>query len=278
MGDTRDEAGTARPERTLKLTLAYDGTPFVGWQRQAEGLSIQGLVEQALSRIEGGPVTVVGAGRTDAGVHACGQAASVRLTSAIEVAALRRALNAMLPPEIRVTGAQQVDPSFHARYSAESKTYRYTIVNGPVLTPFEWRYAWHVAERLEVARMSAAAPLFEGEHDFAAFRGTGSSVKTTVRRVQGSRLSQVAPGKEWAPWDCAIDDRSATRLVYEVTANGFLRHMVRAIVGTLVEIGAGRRELASIERALGSGRRADAGPTAPACGLCLVGVDYGGRF
>ena len=277
MGDTRDEAGTARPERTLKLTLAYDGTPFVGWQRQAEGLSIQGLVEEALSRIEGAPVTVVGAGRTDAGVHACGQAASVRLTSVIEVAALRRALNAMLPPEIRVTGVQQVDPSFHARYSAESKTYRYTIVNGPILTPFEWRYAWHVPERLEVARMSAAAPLFEGEHDFAAFRGTGSGVKTTVRRVQCSRLSPVAPGKEWAPWGCAIDDRSATRLVYEVTADGFLRHMVRAIVGTLVEIGAGRRELASIERALGSGRRADAGPTAPACGLCLVGVEYGGR-
>jgi tRNA pseudouridine38-40 synthase len=261
-------------ERTLKLTLAYDGTPFVGWQRQAEGVSIQGLVEEALSRIEGGPVTVVGAGRTDAGVHACGQAASVRLTRTIDDATLRRALNAILPREIRVIGVQQVEAAFHARHSAASKTYRYQIVNGPTATPFEWRYAWHVSDRLDVEQMGRAARLFEGEHDFAAFRGTGSSVKTTVRRVYRSRLSPVAEGG-WAPWGNALQDRSGGRLMYEVTATGFLRHMVRAIVGTLVEIGAGRREAASIEQALGSGQRADAGPTAPACGLCLVDVRYG---
>ena len=179
---------TGGPERTLKLTLAYDGTPFVGWQRQAEGVSIQALLEDALSRIEGGSVAVVGAGRTDAGVHACGQVASVRLSSPILPATLGRALNATLPPEIRVTAVEQVASSFHARYSAASKTYRYQIVNGAGPTPFEWRYVWHIPEPLDVERMSAAASLFEGEHDFGAFRGTGSSVKTTIRRVLASRL------------------------------------------------------------------------------------------
>jgi tRNA pseudouridine38-40 synthase len=266
------------PERTLKLTLTYDGTPFVGWQRQADGTSIQGLVEEALARIEGAPVSAIGAGRTDAGVHACGQVASVRLTATIDVAVLARALNATLPPEIRVIAVDEVPSSFHARYSAASKTYRYQIVNGPVATPFEWRYAWHVCERLDFERMSAAAALFEGEHDFAAFRGTGSSVKTTVRHVSCSRFSRLAaaPAQSGCAWGLATEDPPGTeRLVYDVTASGFLRHMVRAIVGTLVEIGTGRRVPASIEQALRSGNRKDAGATAPACGLCLVRVEYG---
>lgn len=259
--------------RTIKLVLAYDGTPFVGWQRQAAGLSIQGLLEEALSRIEGGPVAVIGAGRTDAGVHACGQVAGVRLSSAIDLGALRRALNATLPPEIRVLRTEQVDDAFHARYSAQSKTYRYQIVNGPGISPFEWRYAWHLVEPLDVAAMQAAARLFEGEHDFGAFRGTGSSVKTTVRRVYRSSLASAASGGV-APWGCADARSGAERLMYEVCATGFLRHMVRAIVGTLVEVGAGRRDGASVAKALASGDRADAGPTAPACGLCLVDVQY----
>jgi len=264
------------PERTLRLTLAYDGTPFVGWQRQAEGISIQGLVEEALARIEGAPVTVVGAGRTDAGVHSCAQVASVRLTATIELATLARALNAMLPAEIRVTGVDEAPASFHARYSAVSKTYRYQIVNGPIAMPFEWRYAWHVGERLDVGRMGAAAALFEGEHDFSAFCATGSRVKTSVRHVSSSRLSCAdAAAFRGCAWGLVAEDLPDTqRLVYEVKASGFLRHMVRAIVGTLVEIGAGRREPASIERAIRSGDRNDAGPTAPACGLWLVGVDY----
>ena len=182
------------PERTLRLTLAYDGTPLVGWQRQADGASIQGLVEEALTRIEGAPVTVAGAGRTDAGVHARGQVASVRMTAAIPAAALARALNATLPPEIRVVAVDEAAAAFHARYSAASKTYRYQIVNGPVASPFEWRYAWHLCERLDVDRMAAGAAPFEGEHDFAAFRGTGSSVKTTVRRVHSSRFWRVEAG------------------------------------------------------------------------------------
>ncbi len=263
------------PERTIKLTLAYDGTPFVGWQRQAEGTSIQGLIEDALSRIEGAPVAIVGAGRTDAGVHACAQVASARLTRRIEAATLQRALNATLPPEIRVTRVEEAAASFHARYDAVAKTYRYLIVNGPDATPFEWRYAWRVCERLDSARMAAAARLFEGEHDFAAFRGAGSGVKTSVRRVLASCLAPVADLRSW-PGSACVDGAGAgaERLAYEVTATGFLRHMVRAIVGTLVEVGAGRRDEASVERALLSGRRGDAGPTAPACGLWLVGVEY----
>ena len=272
---TETPAGSgARFARPLRLTLAYDGTPFVGWQRQAQGVSIQGLVEEALARIEGRAVTVTGAGRTDAGVHALGQVAGVSLVNPIEPAVLRRALNAALPPEVRVIDVCAVGPSFHARYSAQSKTYRYLIVNGPLATPFEWRYAWHVAGHLHTDRMIAAAALFEGEHDFAAFRATGSTVRSTVRCVYRSAMSLEPTAAEETPWAFPVERAGVRRLVYEVSANGFLRHMVRAIVGTLVEIGAGRREPDSILRALSSGDRAHAGPTAPACGLCLVRVDY----
>jgi tRNA pseudouridine38-40 synthase len=277
--------------RTLKLTLAYDGSAFVGWQRQAEGTSIQGLIEDALSRIEGAPVAVVGAGRTDAGVHACGQVASAGIASSIDLVTLGRALNAILPPDIRVVGVEQVAAGFHARYSARSKTYRYLIVNGPFVTPFERRFAWHVPWRLDVGTMALTATRFEGEHDFAAFRSTGSHVHTSRRHVHRSRLlvnescqgsSLPCPSEESqpveqagrndaGPWGAAA---GGGRIVYEVTATGFLRHMVRTIIGTLGEIGAGRRDVESIDDAFASGDRASAGATAPAHGLCLVRVDY----
>lgn len=250
--------------RTFKLTLAYDGTPFVGWQRQAAGVSIQGLIEEALGRIEGSPVTVIGAGRTDAGVHALGQVASCRLKTSLEPATLARALNATLPSEIRVTAVRDVADSFHARYDARSKTYCYRIVNGTFVMPFDFRYVWHIGEPLDVDAMAAAAGLFEGEHDFAAFRGAGSSVVTSRRFVLASHV------------DCTVSptDPDTRHIVYEVRATGFLRHMVRAMVGTLVEIGTGRRDGSSLSHALASGARADAGPTAPAHGLCLMSVDY----
>lgn len=273
MAETPAGSG-GRVARPLRLTLAYDGTPFVGWQRQAQGVSIQGLLEEALARIEGRAVTVTGAGRTDAGVHALGQVAGVSLANPIEPAVLLRALNAVLPPEVRVIDVCAVAPSFHARHSAHSKTYRYLIVNGPLVVPFEWRYAWHVTERLGTERMIAAAALLEGEHDFAAFRATGSTVKTTVRHVHRSVISVEPTAAAATPWTFPIDRSGVQRLVYEVSANGFLRHMVRAIVGTLVEIGAGRREPDVISKALSSGDRAHVGPTSPACGLCLVRVDY----
>jgi|SRR5687768_4733530 len=243
--------------RTLKLTLSYDGTRFVGWQRQSEGESIQGLLEDALARFEGGPVSVHGAGRTDAGVHALGQVASVRLTCAHDSATLTRALNAQLPEDIRVLAVEEQDDSFHARFSARSKTYRYQIRNAPIASAFERAYVWHIAEPLRLEAMTRAAAQLTGAHDFAAFRSAGSEVSSTERTVTRS---------EWR--------ETSGLLTYEISGNGFLRHMVRAIVGTLVEIGRGWREPEEIAALLEGGTRAQAGATAPPHGLFLVSVVY----
>jgi tRNA pseudouridine38-40 synthase len=263
--------------RTLKLTLAYDGTGFVGWQRQAQGRSVQGLLEEALSKIEHAAVTVIGAGRTDAGVHAFGQVASVLLESPIEGGTLRRALNAMLPPEIRVLGVEDAPTGFHARYSARSKTYQYWIANGEVANPFFWRYAWLLPHPVDVAAMAEAARLLEGRRDFAAFQGTGSPTESTVRTLFSSRFRGGREADSWSGWVPPLTPDvpgTARLLVYEVVGDGFLRHMVRNIVGTLVEIGAGRRAADAIEHILSSGDRRLAAPTAPARGLCLVRVEY----
>jgi tRNA pseudouridine38-40 synthase len=244
--------------RTLKLTLAYDGTRFVGWQRQAQGDSIQGLLEDALARFEGAPVTVHGAGRTDAGVHALGQVASVRVTCTHDVAALTRGLNAQLPEDLRVLSVEDADPDFHARFSARSKTYRYVIRNAPIATPFERAYEWHLPEPLDVAAMQEAAAHVVGSHDFAAFQSVGTSTPDAVRTIMRSGILRLEP----------------TLLAYEVTGDGFLRHMVRALTGTLVEIGRGWRQPASMLSLLDGATRADAGATAPPHGLFLVSVDY----
>jgi tRNA pseudouridine38-40 synthase len=243
--------------RTLKLTLAYDGTRFVGWQRQGEGESIQGLLEDALARLEGGPVSVQGAGRTDAGVHARGQVASARVTFPHDSATLVRALNAHLPPEIRVLSVEDAAADFHARFSARSKTYRYLVRNAAVADPFDRQYVWHLPEALSLEDMRAAAALIVGTHDFAAFRSVGAEVATTVRTMTRS---------EWRESDGV--------LCYEIAGDGFLRHMVRAIVGTLVEIGRGWRPPHQMQSLLQGGRRADAGATAPPHGLFLLRVDY----
>ena len=243
--------------RTLKLTLAYDGTRYVGWQRQAEGESIQGVLEDALARFEGNPVTVHGAGRTDAGVHALGQVASVQLTCGHDVDTLTRALNAQLPEDLRVRVIEEAPPGFHARFSARAKTYRYQIRNGRVASPFDRAYVWHLPERLDAAAMRCAAHTLVGRHDFSAFQSIGTQVPDSIRTITAS------------------DVRSeGDLLLYEVTADGFLRHMVRAIVGTLVEIGRGWRTPESIATLLANGVRAEAGATAPPHGLFLVRVDY----
>lgn len=242
---------------TFKITLAYDGTGFVGWQRQAAGLSIQGLLEDALGALAGGPVAVAGAGRTDAGVHALGQVASFSLDRTIGADAVIRALNAKLPGAVRVVAAEEAPPEFHARFGARAKTYRYRIWNGPIVPPFERLYAWHLIEALDVDRMAAAARLLEGTFDFAAFRAVGGSTTTTVRSVAESRVL----------------GRGAL-ITYEVTGSGFLRHMVRNIVGTIVEIGRRRRPVEWIGEVLASRDRSQAGPTAPAEGLFLVSVEY----
>lgn len=268
--------------RTLKLTVSYDGTRFVGWQRQAEGVSIQGLLEEALARFEGAPVAVHGAGRTDAGVHALGQVASVQLSSAHPTDAVARGLNACLPQDIRVLDVQEAAPDFHARFSARSKTYRYLLRNAGVVSPFERAYVWHVPEALDLDAMRTAAGVLVGSHDFAAFRSTGSETRETIRTISRSELGPfsepVGAGFSRPSVRLKADPASVlsehSLLVYEVSGDGFLRHMVRAIVGTLVEIGRGRRPAASMAALLAGGSRAQAGATAPPQGLFLVCVVY----
>src|SRR5262245_61708584 len=177
--------------RNLKFTLAYDGTRLVGWQRQAEGESVQGLLEDALARFEGAAVTVHGAGRTDAGVHALGQVASVQLACAHDVATLTRALNAQLPEDVRVLAIEEMSSDFHARFSARSKTYRYQIRHGRIADPFERAYVWHMPERLDVEAMRAAAAVLVGTHDFAAFQSLGSPTRDSVRTVTHSVLTEA---------------------------------------------------------------------------------------
>lgn len=244
---------------SFKITIAYDGGPFVGWQRQAEGLSIQGLIEDALLDLEGRHVPVTGAGRTDAGVHALAQVANFTLTRDIAPDVVVRSLNAKLPIEIRIRSAQVVASSFHARFDAKAKSYRYRLWNAAVLDPFERAYAWHVTTPLDVAAMAAAARLLEGHHDFAAFQTLGSEPSATDRVVMRSTLT-------------ASDDGLVR---YEVTGSGFLRHMVRTIVGTLIEVGRGRQRPEWMRELIASRDRAQAGRTAPAHGLFLVRVDYG---
>jgi tRNA pseudouridine38-40 synthase len=260
-------------KRTLKITLSYDGTRFVGWQRQArgphgarlrrgvevEGDSIQGLLEDALARFEGGPVTAHGAGRTDAGVHALGQVASATVSFTHAPDTLVRALNAQLPDDVRVLEVAEAPPEFHARFSARSKTYRYQIRAGTAGDPFTRAFVWQLAEPLDVAAMRQAAAQLVGTHDFAAFQSTGTETASTVRTIFTSDLREP--------------DGPAP-LVFEISGDGFLRHMVRAIVGTLVEIGRGRRPAGSMAQLVDGGTRAQAGATAPPHGLFLVRVDY----
>jgi tRNA pseudouridine38-40 synthase len=266
----------------FKVTIAYDGTDYVGWQRQANGVSIQGIVETALRDLDDRDVTVIGAGRTDAGVHALGQVAAFTLQRDLPAATVVRAVNARLPGAIRVLSAETVDAAFHPRFGATAKTYRYRIARGDVLSPFERRYAWHVAGSLDVEAMGAAATLVEGKHDFGAFQAAGSDVATTVREIFVSRIADcgfpIRHGESGATASgppLRSVNRPPAMLVFEISGSGFLRHMVRTIVGTLVEIGRGRHPVEWMSEVLALRERTMAGPTAPAAGLFLVGVEYG---
>jgi tRNA pseudouridine38-40 synthase len=254
----------------FSISLAYDGTDFVGWQRQASGRSVQGLLEDALRELDGRDISVTGAGRTDAGVHALGQVASFALERAIEPAVLVRALNARLPDTVRVWSASRVAPTFNARFDARAKRYRYRIFNGPLISPFDRQYAWHVSSSLDPGAMAEAARRLEGRHDFAAFQGAGSEVATTERTILKSRIvAETTEDAEGAEEKCG-----GALMTYDVVADGFLRHMVRTIVGTLVDVGRGRRTPESIDAVLAARDRSAAGPTAPARGLFLVAVKY----
>jgi tRNA pseudouridine38-40 synthase len=274
--------------RTLKLTLEYDGTAYVGWQRQAEGVSIQGLLEDALAAFDGGPVTVHGAGRTDAGVHALGQVASFRTRASQDAATFQRALNAVLPVDVRVVGAEDAAPDFHARFDAVSKTYAYRIANAPYVSAFAHRYVWHVPGSLDVEAMRAGAAALLGRHDFAAFRAVGGDAVTTERTIlaidlRGSEQGQssVGAGSDQGQSRVRAGSDPALRpltqipgLTLWVTGDGFLRHMVRTIAGTLVDVGLGRWGPEQVARILAGRDRAAAGRAAPPSGLFLVGVDY----
>ena len=256
--------------RVLKLTLAYDGTAYVGWQRQAEGVSIQGLIEDALTRLDGAPVTVHGAGRTDAGVHAFGQVASARVMTPRELPVIRRALNAMLPGDVRVLEVDDAAPDFHARYSAAGKIYEYRIWQGDVQPPFARAWSWHLPRPLNVAEMDRAARMLEGRHDFSAFQSAGSAVRSAVRTVTSARVGVREPGEDVSGGTGA----GGQFVIVRIAADGFLRHMVRAVAGTLIEVGEARRDVGSVAALIASGDRAASGATAPAHGLVLVRVMY----
>ena len=246
--------------RTLKLTIQYDGTEYVGWQRQANGVSVQGLLEEALRPVEGAHVNVFGAGRTDAGVHALGQVASFRLTVSIPPQRLVRALNAVLPPDIRVIDAQDVAPDFHARFSATGKVYEYRIINDQAVSPFLRRFVWQVIPPLDLDAMRQASALLIGRHDFAAFQAVRANVRSTERTIR--RLDWIEGMGTDLP------------LVMQIEGDGFLRHMVRTIAGTLVQIGLRRWPVEYLSDILASRSRISAGTTAPAAGLFLVRVLY----
>ena len=248
--------------RFIKLIVAYDGTDFSGFQRQANARSVQQELESALEPIEGKHVTVAGAGRTDAGVHALGQVASIKLSNAIPTADLVQAMNARLSEDVRVLSANEVDAGFHARFSASGKVYRYRISNTAFISPFERRFAVHISRPLDLAAMRDAARRLVGEHDFSCFQAKSEKVRGSVRTVARS---------EWSEEPLPEGGRL---LIYDIAGSGFLKYMVRNVVGTLVEVGDGRRTPASIDELLASKTRASAGPTAPPQGLYLVRVDY----
>jgi tRNA pseudouridine38-40 synthase len=245
----------------LKLIVAYDGADFAGWQSQRHGNTIQDQLERAFAAICGETVRVHGAGRTDAGVHALGQCAHADVTRP-RIAPERwiGALNRHLPPAIRILRCTRVRPSFHARYSARAKTYRYVLWNGAVLPPFEHKRAWHVAEALDFGAMSGVLKRFEGEHDFAAFSANrGKPAESTVRSITVARLRRAGP-----------------RIIFEFTGSGFLYKMVRLIVGLLVQIGRGAVEGDEVRQRLSNSgaRTTRTRLVAPAAGLILVRVRY----
>ncbi|MDT5121583.1 MAG: tRNA pseudouridine38-40 synthase [Acidobacteriota bacterium] len=247
----------------FKLTLQYDGTDFHGWQIQGEQRTVQGELMRVLTLIEGREVAVHGSGRTDAGVHAEGQVASVNLTREIAPEKLRAAINGNLPRDVRVIEVAVVNDDFHARYSARGKTYLYRIFNSPIASPFWNRYALHEARPLDLRRMQTAARLFLGEHDWTAFSSAQSDARTRTRTITELEIKEH------------YDERGRGQLIeIQVSADGFLRYMVRSIAGTLLALGRNGIDEATISLAINKGDRSLVGATAPAHGLTLQRVHY----
>lgn len=248
----------------FRLLIQYDGTDFAGWQTQGRGeRTVQGELTRALSLLEGREVVVHGAGRTDTGVHAEGQVASVALARGWEAERLRAAINGNLGRDVRVVEVCVAPEEFHARFAARGKTYRYRVFNEHFISPFDVRYAHHEARPLDVGRMSECARLFVGRHDWTAFSAAQSDVKSRVRTV-----TRLTVEERWS-------ERGRGRLIeIEASAEGFLRYMVRSIAGTLLAVGRGKLGEEQIARALSNGERTRAAASAPAHGLTLVRVHY----
>ncbi len=243
--------------RTIKLTLEYDGTDYVGWQRQPNGLSVQQVVEEALERVTGGPVALHSSGRTDAGVHARCMVAHFRTGLNLPLAAFREGVNCFLPRDIAVRKAEEASEGFHARFDAQGKWYRYTLYLNPVRSPLHARTSWHIRGPLDVEAMTGAARVFVGRYDFSAFRTSGCAARCTEREIYSFEI------------------RPEGDLVYcDVRGSGFLRNMVRVMVGTLVEVGLGKRGVDSILSLLSGDSQHSSGMTAPPQGLCLMEVWY----
>ncbi len=235
--------------RHFKLTIAYDGTDFHGWQIQADKPTVQGEIVNVLRRITQEEIHLHGSGRTDAGVHALGQVGSFKTQSALSAGELQRALNAILPPTIRIMNAEEVGPDFNARWSARAKIYRYRIYRGKVVPPSEWRYVLHYPFPLDEEKMAAAAARFVGMHDFSS----------TEREIYSAELTRSADNEE---------------LIFNVRGRSFLRYMVRKMVGTLLDVGRGRLQPEDIERLFVLRDRSKSGPTVPPQGLCMVKVEH----
>lgn len=246
-----------------KLLIQYDGTDFHGWQVQDNDRTIQGELERVIGTLEDAEVKVVGSGRTDAGVHAEGQVANVILRREFTPERLRFAVNGNLWRDIRVMCIEKAADEFHARFSARRKTYIYRIVNAPVMSPFWRRYAIHETRPLDIGKMTAASRLLLGEHDWTAYSSARSDGESKVRTVLDCSFESL--------WDSRAN---ASLIEFRITANGFLRYMVRSIMGTLLEVGRGEKDSDTIQTAIVNGDRSLAGQTAPANGLSLLRVDY----
>ncbi len=241
----------------IRLVIEYDGTRYAGWQFQPNGLAVQQVVEENLFRLLGHRVRLVSSGRTDAGVHARGMVVNFHSERPLPLTAYREGLNGLLPPDIAVREAAVAAAGFHARFDAKGKWYRYTLYRRPVRSPLHARFSWHLRGALDEALMAEAARCFVGAHDFAAFRTSGCSARTTVREIFSVELV-----------------RQHELLFVDVRGSGFLRNMVRVMVGTLVEVGLGKRSPGEVAALLRSPARGQAGRTAPAQGLCLMEVWY----
>lgn len=269
------------PTRNIMLTIAYEGTAYRGWQIQPNGLTVQECVERATEKLTGVRHKVLCAGRTDSGVHALGQVASLQTQSPIAAGQFRRGLQRFLPHDISIVKAQEVAADFHATYSASQKTYCYLIFDGPVLPPFLRNLAFHSRKALNVEAMQAAASALMGTHDFRCFETNYPNKSTSIRTVKSvaferqSVWNQWDAGHDWQPIDPHSHEAPYSPLIrFEITADGFLYNMVRAIVGTLLRVGSGRKPPEFIQEVIESLDRGRAGSTAPPQGLYLVNVQY----